>query len=789
MKMKRKLVSFLLAGVLLVSSLAFSSVSAESEEIFFAPKQGILPVSSNIPSGAKLAPVGMDLPARYSSREAGFTTPVRRQQNETCWAFGSLASFETLLLKNNIATDVYSAQHMNIWGTVNEDGTGWQRNSGSAGLSYIPLGYFMSRQGPFSIEAFPEESTESNFDSFSATPQYAPTSATYFNDDADRDSIKLLIYRYGSAVANFNSDRQYLSNNRDYYCADSTISIGNLMGHAVSVVGWEDNYPKENFSGSISGTPKENGAWIIKNSWGTYSGDRGYFYISYEDVWLFDKIFGPSYAITGFDKVTDEMAIYQNEIYGATYEFNYLGNRNDIVYMNVFDFSEKDRILDKVIFETTALGADYTVYYIPYAKTQPTSDTDLWQTLSRGTVTYTGYICEDFDNVEVPAGKGAIGIRINTQNTVSNNSIGTCEWLKNGSGYIFVSQAERDMSYLMMSSYIQDVKDIYSKYLNDDMGGTFVIKAITENPVPQETTVPMESTAVTDPAETTVPADTTAVTDPAETTVPASETTVPADTTAFTDPAETTAPATETTAPDTTAFTDPAETTVPATETTAPDTTSIPATSEYHEDTVKVYFTNSQGWENPTVRYWSSDGSTENVPLTFVRTNNYGYDIFAAELPADVYGLMFTCAEGTTEKIESGIFDGAGFYPESMTESGTWLVGTYVYSDVDTPTSSAETTAAETSAPITASTPDEIYYYYKLGDANLNGTVNVKDATYIQKFVANIESYNYYKNLAADVNDDREVNVRDATVLQKFVAQIDTGFRVGEERKTPLIDQ
>ena len=590
------------------------------------------------------------------------------------------------------------------------------------------------------------------FDSFSATPQYAPTSVTYFNDDADRDSIKLLIYRYGSAVANFNSDRQYLSNNRDYYCADSTISLGNLMGHAVSVVGWDDNYPKENFSGSISGTPKENGAWIIKNSWGTYTGDRGYFYISYEDVWLFDKIFGPSYAITGFDKLTDEMAIYQNEIYGATYEFNYLGNYKDIVYMNVFDFSEKDRTLDKVIFETTALGADYTVYYIPYAKTQPTSDTDLWQTLSRGTVTYTGYICEDFDNVEVPAGKGAIGIRINTQNTASYNSIGVCEWLKNGSDYIFVSQAERDMSYLMMSSDIQDVKDLYSRYLNDDMGGTFVIKAITENPVPQETTVPMESTAVTDPAETTAPA---------------TETTVPADTTAVTDPAETT---------------------VPATETTAPDTTSIPATSESHEDTVKVYFTNSQGWENPTVRYWIYDGSTENVPLTFVRTNNYGEDIFAAELPADVHGLIFTCAEGTTEKIESGIFDGAGFYPESMTESGTWLVGTYVYADVDTPTSSAETTAAETSAPITASTPDEIYYYYKLGDADLNGTVNVKDATYIQKFVANIESYNYYKNLAADVNDDRAVNVRDATVVQKFVAQIDTGFRVGEERKTPLID-
>jgi hypothetical protein len=50
----------------------------------------------------------------------------------------------------------------------------------------------------------------------------------------------------------------------------------------VLLVGWDDDYPRENFrSGDV--LPAENGAWKIQNSWGPSYGDGGYFYISYED--------------------------------------------------------------------------------------------------------------------------------------------------------------------------------------------------------------------------------------------------------------------------------------------------------------------------------------------------------------------------------------------------------------------------------------------------------------------------------------------------------------------------
>ncbi len=70
---------------------------------------------------------------------------------------------------------------------------------------------------------------------------------------------------------------------------------------------------------------------------------------------------------------------------------------------------------------------------------------------------------------------------------------------------------------------------------------------------------------------------------------------------------------------------------------------------------------------------------------------------------------------------------------------------------------------------------------YYLGDADLNGVVNVKDATLIQKVTAGLEkAFKDEAFICADANIDTEVNVKDATMIQKFLAGLSIDKPVGE---------
>ena len=60
-----------------------------------------------------------------------------------------------------------------------------------------------------------------------------------------------------------------------YYTGDLTEGFG----HAICIVGWDDDFSKDNFEIK----PEHDGAWIAVNSWSENWGDQGYFYISYDD--------------------------------------------------------------------------------------------------------------------------------------------------------------------------------------------------------------------------------------------------------------------------------------------------------------------------------------------------------------------------------------------------------------------------------------------------------------------------------------------------------------------------
>ncbi len=68
-----------------------------------------------------------------------------------------------------------------------------------------------------------------------------------------------------------------------------------------------------------------------------------------------------------------------------------------------------------------------------------------------------------------------------------------------------------------------------------------------------------------------------------------------------------------------------------------------------------------------------------------------------------------------------------------------------------------------------------------MGDSDMSGKVNVKDATRIQKMLAKMVELDAKEVFAANVIDDSKVNIKDATAIQKYCAFIDVDAEIGVE--------
>ena len=214
-----------------------------------------------------------ELPSSFSLYDNGWSTSIKNQGSlGICWAYSTLAIVETAIKKaTGVEVDFSENNLKNLISMYSPYGN--SRNPNGGGSAWDGLAYLSNSLGPlFEVS----DVTGSYGFSPLLTNTYHISNIAFTSRSRDDplviNQIKEAVIKYGGVRVGMNTGT---SNGYNFYQNKTTAT-----GHAVTLVGWDDNYPASNFPGDCPG----DGAWIIKNSWGPNTGKDGYVYISYYDT-------------------------------------------------------------------------------------------------------------------------------------------------------------------------------------------------------------------------------------------------------------------------------------------------------------------------------------------------------------------------------------------------------------------------------------------------------------------------------------------------------------------------
>ncbi len=342
-------------------------------------------------------------PARYDARNEGLITQVKNQlPYDLCWAESTMSMAESNLIKKGYAgTDIdlsevfahyfqwnrvpdplgLTAGDKNIWRAY-ESYPGYMRewiNSWGSGYRAVLL---LSGWPGIALESTaPYPAQDADITNYSLDPGLAWNSSAAYLKDAwwismkDTEAIKRMIMRKGSAVIAFYQNRgKYLNPKTGAYYDPSS----DYSNHLVNVIGWDDNFPASDFLDD----PGMNGAWLVKNSFGTEWGKDGYFWLSYAD-----KSISADGFIYDFELTEPDTRCYQ---YDGTVSYNYLNDPDSRVFAaaNVFTSAGKDK-LTSVGFLTPSSCFNYKVEV--YRGVADTPDSGRLCASQTGKQLYSGY--------------------------------------------------------------------------------------------------------------------------------------------------------------------------------------------------------------------------------------------------------------------------------------------------------------------------------------------------------------------------------------------------------------
>ena len=529
----------------------------EEHGLGFIPNDFEVPAVEEIPRKGLFKLFGAPaIPESYDPRNETLSTgipklpPVRDQGSfGTCWAFSTIGMFETYLRLHGYVdneTDsnlseaalTYFTQYGLYEKEVTKAGSPNLDIPGLEGFDYTTiydrnkLGKLGGNQarGLLTMSSYIGAVIEDENTNYESKMAYIKTNGLdgsyafkkngfllkngIFLNKKNIDMVKQAIMDNGSVGISYHAGRAtadddagadasyvHTSGGEYYYYTDEKTSNAN---HAILIVGWDDNAPKENFyvgGSNYSASTKKaqnNGGWLCRNSWGGVgNGTDGYFWMSYEEPSL-------------------ESTMYTVEAMGTdTYKYNYhydtsasamlrghdVSDGVPMEYANIFKVSnDEDQVLEaiSVALNSTNVEYDILIYTSDTSMATPTNkgtkkakpDATLALTQS-GTISAAGiYTIELNKKISLPK-NSYFSVIFRVKSTSSGVVYIFCDESKNDGSYATVNEAAAKQSfhgykYNSTSYYWDDVnaedpewKTNDVNVLKDGEGRNYRIKAFT----------------------------------------------------------------------------------------------------------------------------------------------------------------------------------------------------------------------------------------------------------------------------------------------------------------------
>lgn len=218
------------------------------------------------PDESERALVAEPLPAYFNTYDTLVAENFIRDQGTaaTCWAFAANTLMEVAIAKDFGERYDFSENHL----IRNSPIPATAESGGNFFMSWV---YYLNHLGPITEEGI--------------ISPYRPKGYYEINDDII--AIKSAILNRGAALSsiylNEKDEAVYNKQTASYYNSQSE----KRRSHELVLVGWDDHYSKELFATK----PTTDGAFIAQNSFGTGWGEKGLFYVSYEDVHIKGHVF------------------------------------------------------------------------------------------------------------------------------------------------------------------------------------------------------------------------------------------------------------------------------------------------------------------------------------------------------------------------------------------------------------------------------------------------------------------------------------------------------------------